>query len=95
MIILNACSTVKISLDDENVLNFFSVHPNPSKDFQMHILDNVIVDKDTATFLRDFKTEWIRSEEQVLGVKVEAHDDICRQFLKSRIVDAEVLLNNE
>ena len=94
MIILNACSTVKISLDD-NVLSFFSVNPDPQKDFQMHLLQGVIVDEDTASFLRDFQMEWIKSNEQVLGVRVEAPSEVCRQFLKSRIVDAEVLLDDE
>lgn len=95
MIILNACSSVKICLDDQEDLSFFSVNPNPSKDFQMHLFENVIVDERTAAFLRDFESEWIKSEKQILGVRVEAPDDVCRDFLKSCIVDTEVLLNDE
>lgn len=95
MIILNACSSVKIALDDTNEFSFFSVNPNPSKDFEMHLLDNVIVDEQTASFLRDFPIEWLKSDDQVMAVRVDASDEICRDFLKSGIIDAEVLLNDE
>lgn len=95
MIILNACNNIQISLNDSQELPFFSVQPNPSRDFQMHLLDGVIVDERTACFLRDFPIEWLKSDKQVLGVRVEASSAICREFLKSRVVDAEVLVNDE
>ena len=49
MIILNACSTVKIALDDTNEFCLFSITPNPPKDFQMHLLDGVIVNEQTES----------------------------------------------
>ena len=97
MILLNACSSKKINLEDSEPLFFFSLVPNPPKDFEMHKFDDVIVDKHTAVFLRDFSFEWLRSEDksQVLGLKVDADKDVCREFLKSRIIDTKVLLNDE
>ena len=94
MIILNACNTVKICLDDTNKFGFFSTNPNPPKDFQMHLLHGVIVDERTACFLRDFPLEWIKSEDQIMGVRVQAPDGVCRDFLKSCIVDTKVLLDD-
>ena len=94
MIILNACSTVQISLNDSK-LPFFSVDPNPPKDFEMHLLDGVIVDEQTACFFRDFPMEWLKSEDQVMGIRVDASDEICREFLRSRVIDAEILLDDE
>ncbi len=94
MIILNACNSVKISFDDSNEFGFFSTNPNPPKDFQMHLLDGVIVDERTACFLRDFPLEWIKSDDQIMGVRVDAPDWVCRDFLKSCIVDTEVLLDD-
>ena len=95
MIILNACSNVKISLDDDNMFHFFCTRPDPPVDFEMHLLDGVIVDNTTACFLREFPIEWLRSEDQLMAVRVDASDEICREFLKSSIIDAEVLLDDE
>ena len=95
MIIMNACSTVKIRLDDTNEFNLFSTTPDRKRDFQLHLLDGVIVDQATAYFLRDFPIEWIRSEDRLLSVKVDAPEAVCRDFIESRIVDAKVLLNDE
>ena len=98
MIILNACNTVKISLDDTvddtDKFSFFCITPSPPKDFEMHLLDGVIVDERTAYFLRDFPLEWIKTEDQIMGVRVEAPDEVCRDFLKSYIIDTEVLLDD-
>lgn len=97
MILLNACSSKKILLEESESFFLFSLVPNPSKDFEMHKFDDVIVDKHTAVFLRDFSFQWLRSEDksQVLGLKVDADKDVCRQFLKSRIIDTEIFLNDE
>ena len=95
MIILNACNNVKIQLDDSKELSFFSTIPNPSKDFEMRILVGVIVDERTASFLRDFPIEWLKEGDQLLGVNVDASDEVCRGFLKSCIVDAKILLDDE
>lgn len=96
MIIMNACSTVKIHLDDTNEFSLFSIIPNPDKDFQLHLLDGVITDQQSAHFLRDFPTEWLWHDDgQLLGVRVDAPQEVCRDFLKSRVVDTEILLNDE
>ncbi len=98
MIILNACSTRKIVFNDKEEFQFFSVIPNPPKDFQMHHFNDIIVDAQTAAFLRDHPIEWLRSEDkkQVLAVNVEADKEVCRKFLISVIgVDGEELLEDE
>ena len=97
MIILIACSTRKIVFNDKEEFQFFSVKPNPPKDFEMHHFNDIIVDAKTAAFLREFPIEWLRSEDkkQVLAVSVEADKDVCRKFLKSVIgVDSEELLED-
>tara|TARA_Y100000992_G_scaffold286346_1_gene238130 strand:+ start:929 stop:1225 length:297 start_codon:yes stop_codon:yes gene_type:complete len=98
MIILNACSTRKIVFNEQEEFQFFSVIPNPPKDFAMHHFNDIIVDAQTAAFLRDHPIEWLRSEDkkQILAVNVEADREVCRKFLKSVIgVDGEELLEDE
>lgn len=100
MIILNACSTKKIIFNNSKEFQLFSLLPNPSKDdFEMHNFGDIIVDAPTAAFLRDHAIEWIRSEDkkQVLGVKVEAEEDVCREFLASVLSfgDTQELLDNQ
>ena len=99
MIILNACSTKKIIFNDAEEFQLFSVDPNPSKDMELHNFGDIIVDAPTAAFLRDYPVEWIRSEnkKQLLGVKVEAEESVCKAFLASILSarDGEVLLEDE
>ncbi len=98
MILLNACSTRKIVFNDSEQFHFFSLVPNPPKDFEMHHFNDVIVDSKTACFLREYPMEWLRSEDksQILAVKVEAEKEVCREFLKSIIsVNAEKFLQDE
>lgn len=95
MILLNACSTRKIVFNGCEEFQFFSLVPNPPKDFEMHHFDDIIVDAKTAAFLREHPIEWLRSDDkrQILAVKIEADKDTCRDFLSSIIpVDSEVLL---
>ena len=94
MIILNACNSVKISLDDTNSFGFFSIHPDPPQNLQMHLVDGDIVDERCACFLRGLPLEWLKRDDQILGVRVEAPESLCRDFLKSYIVDTEVLLDD-
>ena len=98
MILLNACSTRKIIFNDKEQFQFFSVVPNPPKDFEMHHFDDIIVDAKTAAFLRDYPIEWLRSEDktQVLAVRVDAEKEVCKEFVSSVIsVDAEKFLQDE
>lgn len=98
MILLNACSTRKIIFNDKEQFQFFSVVPNPPKDFEMHHFDDIIVDAKTAAFLRDYPIEWLRSEDktQVLAVRVDADKGVCKEFVSSVIsVDAEKFLQDE
>tara|TARA_B100000963_G_C22523976_1_gene624395 strand:+ start:156 stop:443 length:288 start_codon:yes stop_codon:yes gene_type:complete len=95
MILLNACSTRKIVFNGCEEFQFFSLDPNPPKDFQMHHFNDIIVDSKTADFLREYPIEWVRSEDksQILAVKVEADKDVCRKFVESIIsVNAEKFL---
>ena len=98
MIILNACSTRKIEFNDSESYLLFSVIPNPPKDFEMHHFGDIIVDSNTAAFLREFPIEWLRSEDksQVLAVRVEAEKSVCQKFVEAQLsIDTEVLLNDE
>ena len=97
MILLNACSNRKIVFNDAEQFQFFSLVPNPSKDIEMHNFDDIIVDAKTAAFLREWPLEWVLSEnkEQVLAVKVDADEEVCRKFLASVIGDGEELLETE
>jgi hypothetical protein len=63
----------------------------------MHHFNDIIVDAATAAFLREFPIEWLRSEDkkQVLGVKVEADKQVCRDFVSSLIpVDTKEFLED-
>jgi len=63
----------------------------------MHHFNDIIVDAPTAAFLREFPIEWLRSEDkkQVLGVKVEADKQVCRDFVSSLIsVDTKEFLED-
>jgi hypothetical protein len=98
MILLNACSSRKIVFNDSEEFQFFSLVPNPPKDFEMHHFNDIIVDAKTAAFLREWPIQWMRSEDksQILAVKVDVDKDTCRDFLASIIaVDGEILLQNE
>jgi len=98
MILLNACSSRKIVFNDCEEFQFFSLVPNPAKDFEMHHFNDIIVDSKTAAFLREYPIKWLRSEDksQILAVQVEADKEVCREFLKSVIsVDAEKLLEDQ
>lgn len=89
MILLNACSTRKIVFNDAEQFHLFSLIPNPPRDMEMHHFNDIIVDAETAAFLREFPIEWVRSEDkrQILGVKVEADEQVCREFLASILGD--------
>ena len=98
MILLNACSTRKIVFNDKEEFLFFSLIPNPAKDFEMHHFNDIITNAETAAFLRDHPIDWVRSEDkkQVLGVKVDAEEDVCKDFLRSLLgVNAKELLQDE
>jgi len=85
MILLNACSTKKIVFNDAEAFQLFSLLPNPSKDMELHNFGDIIVDAPTAAFLREHAIQWIRSEDkkQLLAVKVDAEEDVCKTFLAS------------
>lgn len=68
---------------------------NPDESIELRLMDNVIVDRTTAEFLREFGFSWI-GEERILGVKVDADKETCRAFLAEHLsVDGEVFLKNE
>ena len=96
MILLNTCSTGKIQLLDSEPLLFFSLCVlNPTEETELRLMDKILVDADTANFLRDFQFAWI-GEERILGVRIEADKDVCRKFLEEHLgVDSEVFLKDE
>ena len=96
MILLNTCSTGKIQLLDSDPLLFFSLCVlNPDEDTDLRIIDNILVDKGTAEFIREFRFSWIGTE-RIYGIKIEADKEVCRAFLKQHLgVDGEVFLKDE
>lgn len=96
MILLNTCSTNKIQLTDSEPRLFFSLTMlNPDESVELRLMDNVIVDRATAEFLRDFQFSWIGTD-RILGVRVAADKDTCRAFLAENLsVDGKVFLKNE
>lgn len=96
MLLLNTCSTGKIQLLDSDPLLFFSLCVlNPNEDTDLRIMDNILVDKDTAEFLREFRFSWI-GKERIYGIKIEADKETCRAFLRQHLgVDGEVFLKDE
>lgn len=96
MILLNTCSTNKIQFLDSEPRLFFSLcELNPSEDIELRLMDNILVDANTANFLKEFHFSWI-GEERIYGVRIDAEEDVCRAFLKDNLgVDGEVFLKNE
>ena len=99
MIILNTCKDVKVQYIDSEPHSLFSmVILNKSDDIDLRLFDNVLVDAQTATFLREFSFEWLWSDdgEQLYGIRVDADKDTCRTFLSASLAsNREIFLNDE
>lgn len=99
MIILNSCNSVKIQYNDsEPKLLFSMVALNKEDSPELTLIDDILVDKKTASFLREFPFEWLESEnrEQIYGVRINADKDECRQFLRQELTsNREILLDDE
>lgn len=88
MIILNTCTDVKVQYTDSEPKKIFSMVTLNREDApELVIFDGILVDKNTATFLRKFPFEWLESEnkEQVYGIRVDAEEEVCRDFLKQQL----------
>ena len=99
MIILNTCNNVKIQYNDSEPYNIFSMMTlNKTDEPVMCMIDNILVDRETADFLREFPFEWLESEDkgQIYGVRVEADAETCRAFLREKLsADREILLDDQ
>jgi len=88
MIILNTCTDVKVQYSDSEPKNIFSMITLNKEDAPTLVLfDDILVDENTATFLREFAFEWLESEnkDQVYGIRVDAEEEVCRNFLKQQL----------
>ena len=99
MIILNSCTNVKVQFTDSQPRKMFSMLVlNKEEQPDLCLFDDILVDKKTASFLREFPFEWLESEdkEQLYGVRVEADKQACREFLKEHLSsDGKILLDDE
>ena len=99
MIILNTCNNVKVQYNDSEPCNIFSmVTLNKSDEPELCLVDGVLVDKETATFLREFRFDWLESEskDQIYGIRVDAEAEECRAFLRAKLsTNREILLDDE
>ena len=99
MIILNSCNNVKVQYIDSEPKKLFSmVALNKEDTPELSLFDDILVDKETAKFLREFPFEWLESEDknQIYGVRVDANKEACREFLRNQLAsNREILLDDE
>ena len=98
MIILNTCNDVKVQYNDSEPKRLFSMHTLNKEDApELTLFDDILVDEQTAVFLREFPFEWLESEDksQLYGVRIDADKDVCREFLRKLIANREVLLDDQ
>ena len=99
MIILNTCNDVKIQYNDSEPKKIFSmVTLNKDDAPELTLIDDILVDETTATFLREFPFEWLESEnkEQLYGIRIDAEKEVCRDFLRKQLAsNREILLDDE
>ena len=99
MIILNSCNNVKVQYIDSEPKNLFSmVALNKNDAHELSLVDDILVDKKTALFLREFPFEWLESEDknQIYGIRVDADKEACREFLRKELAsNREILLDDE
>lgn len=99
MIILNNCTNVKIQFTDSEPRRLFSmVLLNKEDSPDLCLFDDILVDKETAKFLREFPFEWLESEDksQLYGVRIDADKEACRTFLRDKLTtNREILLDDE
>ena len=99
MIILNSCNNVKVQYNDSEPKHLFSmVALNKEDTPDLTLIDDILVDKKTAAFLREFPFEWLESEnrDQIYGVRIQADKESCREFLRQELAsNREILLDDE
>ena len=99
MIILNSCNNVKVQYSDSEPKKLFSIVALNKEDTpELTLIDDILVDKKTAEFMRDFPFEWLQSEEgdQIYGIRIDAEKDVCRDFLKRQLAaNSEILLDDK
>jgi hypothetical protein len=99
MILLNSCNSVKVQYNDSEPKKLFSIVALNKEDApELRLIDDILVDETTASFLREFAFEWLESEDkdQIYGVRVEADKETCREFLRDQLAsNREILLDDE
>ena len=98
MIILNTCSDVKVQYNDSEPKKLFSMDTLCKEDApELTLIDDILVDENTAVFLREFPFEWLESEDksQLYGVRIDAEREACREFLRKLVANREILLDDQ
>ena len=99
MIILNTCNNVKVQYTDSEPKKIFSmIALNKEDSPELSLIDDILVDKKTAAFLREFPFEWLESDtkDQIYGVRIEADKEVCKDFLRQQLTsNREILLDDE
>ena len=99
MIILNSCNNVKVQYNDSEPKKLFSIIALNKEDTpELLLFDDILVDKKSAVFLREFSFEWLESEnrDQIYGVRIDADKEACREFLRNHLAsNREILLDDE
>lgn len=69
---------------------------NIHEDIEFKLMDDILVDEKTASFIKNYHFRWIQSKEQVHGIKIDADRDTCKDFLQRHLtVDSKVFLKDE
>jgi len=99
MIILNTCNDVKVQYNDSEPKKLFSMVTLDREDApELTLIDDILVDETTATFLREFPFEWLESEnkDQLYGIRIDADNETCREFLRKQLSsNGKILLDDE
>ncbi len=73
-VVLNHCKCV-VAFEDTDTLPFFSRDSKPTQDMKLRVIgkdeERVIVDLDTAIWLRDQDYTWVREGKGIAGVKLQ------------------------
>jgi len=98
MIILNTCNDVKVQYNDSEPRKLFSMTTLNKEDApELTLIDDILVDENTAVFLREFPFEWLESEDrsQIYAVRIDAEKEVCKDFLRNLVANREILLDDQ
>jgi len=96
MILLNACSDVKIEFEDGTRPLFSLVLTTPTKDTEFNLMDDILVDSETAGFLKGISFAWVKDKDRVLAVRADVNRSDVTKFIAPHLVrKSEIFLDDE